>query len=354
MHMADALISPLVGGVMWAATAGITVYSARKLKADGDDRIVPLMGVLGAFVFAAQMINFSIPGTGSSGHLGGGMLLSILLGPYAAFLTLASVLTVQALFFADGGLLALGCNIFNLAFFPCFIAYPLIYRPIAGTQVAGKRVVAASLVAAIVGLQLGAASVVLQTWFSGISDLPFATFLLLMLPIHLAIGIVEGLLTAAVVSFVGRARPEVLAVAASGRQLPPHGGGRLLAGLLLLTALTGGLLSWFASSQHDGLEWAIFHSTGKEALPTPVSEAHSLAAALQERTALLPDYGFRQAAESGDATAAGEVAGTVGEIEKAWPDVNAGTSFSGLIGATISLLLAGLLGFVLLRLRQRP
>jgi cobalt/nickel transport system permease protein len=353
MHMADALIAPLVGGVMWAATAGITVYSARKLKADGDDRIVPLMGVLGAFVFAAQMINFSIPGTGSSGHLGGGMLLSILLGPYAAFLTLASVLTVQALFFADGGLLALGCNIFNLAFFPCFIAYPLIYRPIAGTQAAGKRVVAASLLAAIVGLQLGAASVVLQTWFSGISDLPFATFLLLMLPIHLAIGIVEGLLTAAVVSLVGRARPEVLAVAASGRQQPPHGGGRLLAGLLLLTALTGGLLSWFASPQHDGLEWAIFHSTGKEALPAPASEAHSLAAALQERTALLPDYGFRQAAESGDVAAAGEVAGTVGEIDKAWPDVNAATSFSGLIGATISLLLAGLLGFVLLRLRQR-
>jgi len=300
------------------------------------------------------MINFSIPGTGSSGHLGGGMLLSILLGPYAAFLTLASVLTVQALFFADGGLLALGCNIFNLAFFPCFVAYPLIYRPIAGTQPTGKRVVAGSLVAAIVGLQLGAAAVVLETSLAGISELPFGTFLLLMLPIHLAIGIVEGLLTAAVVSFVGSARPDILTVAASSRQPARHGGGRLLAGLLLLSALTGGLFSWFASPQHDGLEWAIFHSTGRETLPTPVTDAHSLAAALQDRTALLPDYGFRQAAESGDAAAAGNVAGTGEETGKAWPDVNAGTSVSGLLGATISMLLAGLLGFILLRLRQRP
>ena len=90
------------------------------------------MGVLGAFIFAAQMINFTIPATGSSGHLGGGMILSILLGPYAAFLVMASVLVVQALFFGDGGLLALGCNIFNLGFWPCFIVYPLIYKKIAG------------------------------------------------------------------------------------------------------------------------------------------------------------------------------------------------------------------------------
>ena len=124
MHMADALISPAVGGTMWAVTAALTAYSAKKLKESANERIAPLMGVLGAFIFAAQMINFTIPGTGSSGHLGGGMVLAILLGPYAAFLSMASILTVQALFFADGGLLALGCNIFNMAFLSCFIAYP--------------------------------------------------------------------------------------------------------------------------------------------------------------------------------------------------------------------------------------
>jgi cobalt/nickel transport system permease protein len=129
MHMADALISPAVGGGMWAATGALLAYSARKVTQEIDDRKVPLMGVLGAFVFAAQMINFTIPGTGSSGHLGGGMILTVLLGPYAAFLVTASVLTVQALFFADGGLLALGCNIFNLGFFPAFIAYWATSRP---------------------------------------------------------------------------------------------------------------------------------------------------------------------------------------------------------------------------------
>jgi cobalt/nickel transport system permease protein len=139
MHMADALVSPLVGGTMWAVSAGMIGWCARKVRGLGDDRLVPMMGVLGAFIFTAQMINFSIPVTGSSGHLGGGLILTILLGPYAAVLVIASVLTVQALFFADGGLLALGCNIFNLGFFPAFIAYPLFYRPIAGEYRMGAR-----------------------------------------------------------------------------------------------------------------------------------------------------------------------------------------------------------------------
>ena len=115
-------------------------YCSARVNKELDDRKVPLMGVLGAFLFAAQMINFTIPATGSSGHLGGGLLLTVLLGPYAALLTIASVLMIQALFFADGGLLALGCNIFNLGVFPAFVAYPLLYRPLAGrTPVTGKN-----------------------------------------------------------------------------------------------------------------------------------------------------------------------------------------------------------------------
>ena len=142
MHMADALISPAVGGTMWAASAGLIAYCSKKVRDDVDDIKIPLMGVAGAFIFAAQMINFTIPGTGSSGHLGGAMILAVLLGPYAAFLTMASILTVQALFFADGGLLALGCNIFNLGFFPCFIAYPFIYKLIVGEKPVKNRIIA--------------------------------------------------------------------------------------------------------------------------------------------------------------------------------------------------------------------
>ena len=131
MHMADGFVSPAVGCTMWAATAAITVLCARKIKQEKEARLVPLMGVLGAFIFACQMLNFTIPGTGSSGHLGGGLILAILLGPYAGFLVMAAILAVQALFFADGGLLALGCNIFNLGFFSCLVAYPFIYKPLA-------------------------------------------------------------------------------------------------------------------------------------------------------------------------------------------------------------------------------
>ena len=103
MHMADALLSPAVGVSLWAGTAAVGGYASKKLKVQITDRTIPLMGFLGAFIFAAQMINFTIPGTGSSGHLGGGMILAILLGPHAAFLTMASVLTVQALFFRTAG-----------------------------------------------------------------------------------------------------------------------------------------------------------------------------------------------------------------------------------------------------------
>ncbi len=134
MHMADALLSPAVGATFWAGTLAAIGCASKKLKENIDDKMIPLMGVMGAFIFASQMINFTIPGTGSSGHIGGGMILAIILGPYAAFLAMASVLTVQALFFADGGLLALGCNIWNLGIYPCFFAYPLIYKPTGGKR----------------------------------------------------------------------------------------------------------------------------------------------------------------------------------------------------------------------------
>ena len=334
MHMADALISPAVGGTMWAATAGLTVYSARKLKENPDEHIVPLMGVLGAFIFAAQMINFTIPATGSSGHLGGGMILAILLGPYAAFLTMASVLTVQALFFADGGLLALGCNIFNLGFFPCFIAYPFIYKKIAGAQPTQGRILLGAMVSAILGLQMGAFGVVVETLFSGIAELPFSTFVLLMQPIHLGIGIVEGLVTAAVVSFVWKAHPETLAMAKSSAPAKAHSHKPLLIGLALFAVVAGGMLSWFASTHPDGLEWAIKGVTGKEEVEAPKAGAHGVLASLQEKLAFLPDYDFRKPEGEPEA-----------KKEESWPDVNPGKSLAGVLGAAITLLLVGAIGF---------
>ena len=106
--MADALVSPVVAGTLYACSAIAAGYSLKRVKMDNQSYTIPLMGVMGAFVFATQMINFSIPGTGSSGHLCGSMLLSAILGPYAGFLTMIAILTIQCLMFADGGLLALG------------------------------------------------------------------------------------------------------------------------------------------------------------------------------------------------------------------------------------------------------
>lgn len=343
MHMADALLSPAVGATMWTATAATIAYCARKVQNDLDDRKIPLMGVLGAFIFAAQMINFTIPATGSSGHLGGGMILAILLGPYAAFLTIASVLMVQALFFADGGLLALGCNIFNLGIFPCFIAYPLIYKPIAGTSPTPLRIGIGATLAAVLGLQLGALGVVVQTVLSGISSLPLKPFLSVMLPIHLAIGLVEGLITATVVTFVWKARPEILALTAASK---PFGSLRLngvLAGLLLAALVTGGGLSWFASSSPDGLEWSMFKVSGSEELDEPATGIHHTLASVQTKTALLPDYGFRQT----------EAAPPVEQEQAAsWPVVDGGTTASGLVGGFITLFFAAALGFLFKKRRQ--
>ena len=337
MHMADALISPAVGGTAWAATAGLIGYSSRKLRDGMDDRQIPLMAVLGAFIFAAQMVNFTIPATGSSGHLGGGLILAILLGPQAAFLTLASVLTVQAMFFADGGLLALGCNIINLGFFPCFIAYPFIYRKIADGHEKRWRIMTASLIAALFGLQLGSVAVVLETYSSGISELPLRTFLMVMQPIHLAIGMVEGAVTAAVVLFVLKARPEILDASPGRAPVGSMSLRHLAAGFLVLTLLLGGGLSWFASRNPDGLEWAIARITGSEELEGPGNGVHRSLGDLQEKTALLPDYGFRE--DRGEEPRAPGEGDTLSE--------KAGTSVSGLLGGGLTLLLAGAAGMIL-------
>ena len=344
MHMADALISPTVGAVMWAATAGLVSYSAKKVQKELDDSKVPLMGVLGAFVFSAQMINFSIPATGSSGHIGGAMLLAILLGPYAAFLTIASILTIQALFFADGGLLALGCNIFNLGFFPCFIAYPLIYKKLAGDNVTKRSLIIGANIAAIAGLQLGAFGVVVETFMSGITELPFNTFLLLMQPIHLAIGIVEGLVTTAVVLFILKERPEIIQRVSAGKAFGNISMKPVLVSLLLVALLTAGMLSWFASSDPDGLEWSIAKTTGEEELQQPEG-IHSVLADLQKKIAILPDYNFK---ETEPATS-----GETKEPASAWSAADSGLSTAGIVGSIFTLIVAGSIGKLLQMFNRR-
>jgi len=339
MHMADALISPVVGGIMLAATAGVATYSIKKIQNDMDEKKIPLMGVMGAFIFAAQMINFSIPGTGSSGHLGGGMLLAILLGPYAGFLTMASVLLIQALFFGDGGLLAYGCNVFNLGFYTCFIAYPLIYKWITRKGVTAKRIFGASMSSAVIGLQMGAFSVVLETLLSGKTELPFGAFLLMMQPIHLAIGVVEGFVTATIITFLWRTRPEIIEKAAIGEALGNISIKKVLTGILIAVVVVGGSLSWFASRNPDGLEWSMEKASGTAQLKA-ADGIHKTLSEIQSETVFLPKYRFKT-------NEGGKEEEPATQAENAWPSINGGTSVSGIVGGTLTLALVVFTGVVI-------
>ncbi|MGB8451596.1 MAG: energy-coupling factor ABC transporter permease [Anaerocolumna sp.] len=291
MHMADALIAPAVAGTMYVASAAAATYSIKKVRLENDIKKIPLMGVMSAFVFATQMINFSIPGTGSSGHLCGGLLLSILLGPYAGFLSMISVLAIQCLLFADGGLLALGGNIWNMAFYGCFVGFLLIYRPMVKKSMKPGWIVLASVLGSVISLQLGALSVTLETYVSGITALSFGQFLMLMQPIHLAIGTVEGLITAAVVIFVYNTRPELLDNNTVKNRL---GFKQTLIIISAVVVLTGGGLSLVASGNPDGLEWSIQKITGNTEI-TPqgkYTDTVKTVEGIQEKTAVLPDYSF--------------------------------------------------------------
>ncbi|MDR2582492.1 MAG: energy-coupling factor ABC transporter permease [Fibromonadaceae bacterium] len=235
MHMSDSLLSPAVGAAMCAVSLAANVYAVKKIKQDGIcTEKVPLIGAMSAFVFATQMLNFTIPSTGSSGHIIGGILLAAIIGNFPALLSISAVLAVQCLFFADGGLLALGCNIFNMGVIPCLLIYPLIFKPLAK-----NGITLASIASAVASLQIGAFCVVLETQLSGIAALPFSTFLSLMQPIHFAIGIAEGIITAGILCFAHHyhRRPAITFAA--------------------LAIFAGCILSPFASQYPDGLEWSI-------------------------------------------------------------------------------------------------
>ena len=303
MHMADALLAPAVAATMYVASGTAAGISIHKLKKDDEPQKLPVMAVTAALVFAGQMINYTIPGTGSSGHMCGGMMLSALLGPQAGFLSMIVILAIQCLFFADGGLMALGANIWNMAFYGCF------WRPIMQSHWFGEgksaqraRIIAASIIGCIVTLQLGAFSVVLETSLSGITELPFGAFVALMQPIHLAIGLVEGLITSAVLLFVYESRPELLqCIEPAEGESSKRSLKAVIAILAVVALVVGGGLSLLASSNPDGLEWALFgnaeegyaENMGLDEDDFGVSsKAADTAGAIQEKTSFLPDYAF--------------------------------------------------------------
>ena len=299
MHMADSLISPAVAGTMYVASGLMAAYSIHKLRKDEDlKRKIPTMGVMGAFVFATQMINFTIPGTGSSGHLCGGLLLTSILGPYAGFLSMIGVLLIQCLFFADGGILSLGANIWNMAFYGCFLG-SLIWKMFMKKDISKKKIMISSILGSIITLQL-------------------------------VIGAVEGLITSAVLCFVYEARPELLwnpnNVQKAESKMSYK---KVIAILACLFVIIGGGVSLVASSNPDGLEWSIQKITGSTEIEEKDKEIYEKAEQVQESTLILPDYSFKE------------------------NESTIGTSVSGIVGCGITVAVLCGIGYIIKLTRKK-
>ena len=233
MHIPDGFLTNRIAVSFDAISAAGVLYSAGRVKPEEAGRRVPMMGVLAAFVFAAQMLNFPILG-GTSGHLIGGALLGILLGPMAGFLTIATVVIAQALFLQDGGLIALGANIFNIAAVATFSGYA-VFRLAGGARSTGRRTAVAGFFAGWISLLLSAASCALQMALSG--ALPLAVGLPAMVGYHAIIGVAEGGLTAGILAFLARVRPDLLN-SSSGTRL----GAADWAGALVLVGIPAAVL----------------------------------------------------------------------------------------------------------------
>lgn len=337
MHMANELLSVPVAGLMLALAAIAVPTAARLAQRDAADDRLPLMGVLGAFVFAAQMINFTLPGMpGTSGHLGGGVLLAILLGPAAAIVSMAAILMVQCLLFQDGGLLALGCNIINMGVIPCLLGggiYRLALGPAA--KAAAWRQYLAAWLASVVGMTAGAAMVPIEAALSGVLQVPLNQFLAVMIGVHLVVGLCEGAITFAVIAFLRRVRPELAGLPPDDAPSATRGPGYGVVALSFLgtAALLAGVVSWFASTLPDGLEWSCAthrYAAVEKAVEnsSPVVEAIER---WQARWSPMTDYDRRGAP-------LGELPAAVVEMpDAAWPNANGWRSAAGLLGTLVTL-----------------
>jgi cobalt/nickel transport system permease protein len=224
MHMSDGLVNaPTAAAFGLVAALGLALAISRA-KTDLDDRMAPMAGLVTAFVFAVQMINFPIL-PGASGHLLGGALVAILVGPWVGALCIAIVLTVQALLFADGGLTALGTNIVNMALVGVFVGYgvALALRGLARRSRTG--LLATAFVAALLNTVVAALAFVVEYAIGGAGGASLGTVFALMLGLHVLIGIGEGIITAATVGAVASARPDLVHLL-RGPTTPLYVGGR--------------------------------------------------------------------------------------------------------------------------------
>ncbi len=269
MHIPDGFLSVLLSIVLWVISVVLIGIALRKTGQTIGERQVPLMGVLAAAIFAGQMLNFSVTG-GTSGHLLGAAIAAILLGPWPAVLVMTSVVAVQALLFQDGGILALGANLFNMAIIGPFVAYALftLLMKLFKKQTWGLFI--AGFIAAWSSIFIASLACALQLALSGTSPANIAVPA--MGAIHALIGIGEGLITIGALAFIFAARKDLLIADANK---PARNIGVVVGGLLISLVLV--VLSPLASSHPDGLEW--------------VAEKHGFIEAAREAFYnIVPDY----------------------------------------------------------------
>ncbi|MBN1449787.1 MAG: energy-coupling factor ABC transporter permease [Anaerolineales bacterium] len=243
LHIPDGFLSLVISLIFWAITIVTVGIAISKTNKSLGEKQVPLMGIMAAFIFAAQMLNFPVAG-GTSGHFLGGALAAIVLGPWAGILVMTAVIGVQGLLFQDGGLLVMGANIFNMGLLTAMIGFGL-YRAVTGRS-RGTRLAVAG-VAAWLAVVASALVASLQLWLSGTSRLEIVVPA--MLGVHVLIGIGEAIVTVAALAFIEQTRPDLLeekAVTAKG------GRGWIYAGVVI--SLLAVLLSPLASADPDGLE----------------------------------------------------------------------------------------------------
>ena len=256
MHIPDGFVDPavsLLGGVV--AALGIVV-SLRGARRQLDERVAPLAGLVAVYVFAMQMLNFPVA-AGTSGHLLGGALAAILVGPYAAALAVSVVILVQGLLFADGGLSALGLNIVNMGLVTVLVGW-FVFRAIvrlAGTS--RPAVLTAAFIAGYVSTPVSALTFVAEYALGGTGTVSVQAVLVAMTGVHLLIGLGEGLITMLTVGAVYLVRPDLVYGVNRGRPISSAPGPSpwpLVVGGLALSLFVAGFLSFYASSSPDGLE----------------------------------------------------------------------------------------------------
>lgn len=257
LHAPDGFFSLPVAIAGYVVVALVIAFAARQTSRDLSERMVPMMGVMGAFIFAAQMINFPVAG-GTSGHLVGGALAAIILGPWAAILVMTAVVGLQALLFQDGGLVVLGVNLFNMSIVSVLAGYG-VYRAFGFFGLSAKaNLTVGGFAGAWASVMVAAVFAALQLAMSGTSPLQLA--LPALAGVHALIGIGEGLITVFALSFILAARPQLIGLSrrhedAEPGQASARGVGlrRVLAvGYVIAVAVT--LLAPLASGSPDGLE----------------------------------------------------------------------------------------------------